>query len=291
MDELSALALISDRLPEAGDDAAIIDDLVLTIDMLHDETDFPSGTTAYTIGWRSVGASLSDIAAMGGTPIGAVAAYGSPTFEPATLDEFIDGAVSVCESVDCSYVGGDLDTHQELTIASAVVGRTPTPVFRSGAAAGEAVYVTGTLGRSAAAIAHMESGETERANTLMQFAPRISTGQSLAGVATAMMDSSDGLARSLYQLAKASNCGFSITSEMLPIAPSLTAISTNAQTKAIHFGEDFELVCTANPAAIAPVIESASIPITRIGSVVESGVTLDGEKLPNKGYEHGSERV
>ncbi|MFT4923457.1 MAG: thiamine-monophosphate kinase, partial [Haloarculaceae archaeon] len=81
MDERDALGRLDTLLPDAGDDAAVIEDLVLTTDMLHDSTDFPAGTTRYTAGWRAVGASLSDVAAMGADALAAVAVYGAPTFE------------------------------------------------------------------------------------------------------------------------------------------------------------------------------------------------------------------
>ena len=81
MDERAALALLSAELEDAGDDAAVVDDLVITTDMLHERTDFPAGTTRYTAGWRAVGASLSDVAAMGAEATAAVAAYAAPAFD------------------------------------------------------------------------------------------------------------------------------------------------------------------------------------------------------------------
>ncbi|MUV89902.1 thiamine-phosphate kinase, partial [Halapricum sp. CBA1109] len=81
MDERTVLGLLADRLPAAGDDAAVVDGLAVTTDMLHERTDFPAGTTRYTAGWRAVGASLSDLAAMGAEPVGAVAVYAAPAFE------------------------------------------------------------------------------------------------------------------------------------------------------------------------------------------------------------------
>jgi len=288
MDERSALALLGDRLPHAGDDAAVVDGLVLTTDMLHETTDFPARTTRYTAGWRAVGASLSDVAAMGADASAAVAVYAAPTFEREAVRAFVDGACEVCGAVDAEYVGGDLDTHGEFTVASTAVGKTDDPVLRSGATPGEAVCVTGTLGRSAAALALFERGDTERANELFRFEPRVAAGRAVTPHATAMMDSSDGLARSLHQLAAASDCGFAIESP-LPIADSVDAVAADADERremGVFFGEDFELVCTLPEEALGVAREASPTPLTRIGTVVADGVTLDGEPLPDRGYTH-----
>ena len=289
MDERAALERLSGRLPHAGDDAAVIDGLVLTTDMLHDRTDFPDGTTRYTAGWRAVGASLSDIAAMGGDPVAAVAVYGAPHFDWTAIAAFVDGAVDVCEAVGSEYVGGDLDGHDEFTVASTVVGRADEPVFRAGASPGEAVCVTGTLGRSGAALELFGRDDIERANALFRFEPRVAAGRTLAGAATAMMDSSDGLARSLHQLAEASDCGFAVESP-LPIDETVDDVASDGTERrelGVFFGEDFELVCTLPEERVADVRADLSVPLARIGTVTESGVTLDGEALPDRGYTHG----
>ncbi len=173
MDERAALRLLADDLPDAGDDAAVIDGHVLTTDMLHETTDFPRGTTRYTAGWRAVGASLSDVAAMGAKAVAGVAVYAAPEFEPTELESFVEGASDVCESVGARYVGGDLDTFEEFTASTTVLGRTDDPVLRSGAKPGDWLCVTGTLGRSAAALRLFESGDVERANDLFRFQPRV----------------------------------------------------------------------------------------------------------------------
>jgi thiamine-monophosphate kinase len=287
MDERAALRRLADRLG-VGDDAAVVDGLALTTDMLHERTDFPDGVTRYTAGWRAVGASLSDLAAMGADAVAAVAVYGAPEFDWAEIAAFVDGASDVCETVDGAYVGGDLDGHREFTVATTALGRAKAPVFRSGASPGEAVCVTGTLGRSGAALRLFERGETDRANDLFRFEPRVPAGRALAGEATAMMDSSDGLARSLHQLAEASDCGFAVESP-LPAADAVAEVADDPDERlelTAFFGEDFELVCTLPEAAVPAVRESLSVPLTRIGTAVESGVTLDGESLPDRGYTH-----
>lgn len=290
MDERAALRMLADRLPDAGDDAAVVDGLVLTTDMLHAAADFPDGTTRFTMGWRAVGASLSDLAAMGAEATAAVAVYGAPTFDSAELDAFVDGAVDVCDAVAARYVGGDLDHHRELTVVASAVGRTENAVRRSGAKPGDLLCVTGTLGRTAAALRRFEDGDHDIGNELFRFEPRVAAGRALASTATAMMDSSDGLARSLHQLAAASGCGFAVDSDTVPIddaVHSVAATPEEAWELATTVGEDFELVFTLDPGAVEGARDQAPIPITVIGEVTRSGVTLDGEPLADEGYTHG----
>ena len=296
MDERTALRLLADTLPAAGDDAAVVDDLVVTTDMLHETTDFPAGTTRYTAGWRAVGASLSDVAAMGVPAIATVAAYAAPEFDSGELRAFVDGARDVAERVDASYVGGDLDTHEEFTVATTAIGRVDDtdPVLRSGASSGELVCVTGTLGRSAAGIRAFERGDEAHGNELFQFTPRVHEGDRLAPHATAMMDSSDGLARSLHQLAEASDCGFAIDADRVPIHDALGPETDERAVweRAVHFGEDFELVCTLPAAGLdlaTSALDALGTPLTVVGRVVErdAGVTVDDEPLADRGYTHG----
>jgi thiamine-monophosphate kinase len=288
MDEQTALALIGDRLSAAGDDCAVVDGQVITTDMLHERTDFPDGTTRYTAGWRAVGASLSDVAAMGADATAAVAVYAAPTFDEEELAAFVDGATGVCETAGAEYVGGDLDGHDEFTVATTALGDTDDPVLRSGAAPGEALCVTGTLGRTATAIRLFERGDVDAANELFRFEPRVAAGQALCGHATAMLDSSDGLARSVHQLCAASDCGANLT-EPLPIDDRVEAVATDATDRrelGVFFGEDFELVCAVPESDLEAARAATPCPLHRVGTVTESGITLDGEPLPDRGYSH-----
>lgn len=289
MNEHAALELLAERLQGAGDDAAIIGDQALTIDMLHDTTDFPDGITDYTVGWRAIGASLSDIAAMGADAQAAVAAYGAPQFDRETLLSVIDGAIDVCQSVGAEYVGGDLDCHPEQTVVSAGLGTAENPVYRSGASPDERICVTGTVGRTAAAMQLFESGATDRANDLFRFSPRVAAGTTLAEYATAMIDASDGVARSLHLLASASECGMDIDPAALPINGALTETVAKQDEQldaALFFGEDFELVCTIPADQFDAAQAACPVALTDIGVVTETGVTINGQPLADEGYEH-----
>ena len=289
MNEREALAAIAADLPAAGDDCAVVGDRVLTTDMLHEATDFPGGVTRYTAGWRAVGASLSDVAAMGADAEAAVAVYAAPAFESDALRSFVRGARDVCEAVGGEYVGGDLDGHAEFTVATTALGATPDPVYRSGASAGEAVCVTGTLGRTAAALDRFGRGDADRGNDLFRFTPRVAAGVALRPHATAMMDSSDGLARSLHQLSEASDCGFSVRGDDVPIDPAVREADDGeaaARERALFVGEDFELVFTLPEDGLDAAREASPTPLTRVGTATDEGVTLDGDPLPDRGYDH-----
>ncbi|QLG27951.1 thiamine-phosphate kinase [Halorarum halophilum] len=309
MDEREALSLLTAELPGAGDDCAVVGDRVLTTDMLHEATDFPDGVTRYTAGWRSVGASLSDVAAMGAESEAAVAAYASPELDAEELLAYVRGARDVCEAVGGEYVGGDLDRTDEFTVATTVLGLAPEPVLRSGASPGEAVCVTGSFGRSAAALrlfqrgngegedGRVEDGEgddgdggdVERGNELFRFTPRVAAGTALRPYATAMMDSSDGLARSLHQLAEASDCGFDVEEAAVPVHPAVTDVADTAAERrelSLFFGEDFELVFTVPEEEFDAAREASPTPLARIGTATASRVEMDGDPLPDRGYDH-----
>ncbi len=287
MNEQNALGVIEELVGAAGDDAAVVGETVISTDMLHETTDFPDGTTRYTAGWRSVGASLSDIAAMGATPTAAVAVYGAPSFEESSLTAFLKGASDVCTLVGAEYVGGDLDGHDEFTVATTAIGTSRQPIYRSGASVGETVCVTGTFGRSAAAL-ELFDADPELANELFQFDPRTSAGGAIAPHAGAMMDSSDGLARSLHQLAAASNCGIAVQREHIPIDDRVQAVATGPEVVTeygLHFGEDFELVFTTD--SVEVVQATCDVPVTPIGRVTDDDtVTIDGVALKNRGFTH-----
>lgn len=293
MDEWTVLAELAQR-HGVGDDCAVLPgagsgggDLLLTTDMLHDATDFPGGVTRETMGWRAAAASLSDVAAMGGEPVACVLAAGSPELE--AVGTIAEGAAAVCDEVGCRYAGGDVDRHAETTLASTVLGRAvEDPVRRSGASPGDAVVVTGALGRTAAALRAFQRGDAARGEALFRFTPRIAAGRMLAHHASAMIDSSDGLAVSLHQLADASGVGFAVEEDRLPAIE-----DAEGREDLVFTGEDYELVATVPGDAVdeaRDAVEEAGgdARLTVIGDCVaaDDGVTMNGDPLPRRGYEH-----
>jgi thiamine-monophosphate kinase len=282
MHEFDALARLTDELGVSDDCAAVGTpdeaNLLLTTDMLHETTDFPDGVTPYTVGWRSAAVSLSDVAGSGGRAVAVVAAYGAPEFDDG-LNGFVRGASEVCESVGAEYVGGDLDAHDERTVVSSALGATDGVVNRSGARVGDAVAVTGALGRTAVALRAFENGDAERGNGLFAFPPRVPEGVALAPYATAMTDISDGVAVGAHNIADASGVGIALDGA-LPLVD-------GAREDDVYVGEDYELLFTLPREAVDEAREAVGeTGITVVGEVVEDGVRLDGEPLRRRGYEH-----
>ncbi len=293
MDEKEALKWLNTRMP-VGDDCFILEwggkKLLVTTDMLHRRTDFPAGATSYTIGWRSAAVSLSDLAAMGGDPKALVIAYGDSEFEREGLEEFLSGAEAVCTRHGARIVGGDLDRHDELTVVTTALGGAENPVTREGAVPGELVAVTGGLGRTGAALELFESGNLDRANELFQFDPRVDLGRKLGPLASTMMDISDGLARSLHQLAETNEVGFRISSDKIPYRAVLEEIVGSREEKeelGLFTGEDYELLLTS-PEENRFDLAKAGAAI--IGKVTEEGVEIvrgrEVTPLPDEGYVH-----
>jgi len=290
MRETDVLRLINARVAASGDDAAILPfrgtNLILTTDMLHRESDFPVGTTARTIGWRSIAVSLSDLAAMGARPLAVLLALADPDLDEGLISGVLDGALSCCKQAGVQLVGGDTDRQHELTLVSTALGETEHPVRRDGARIGDLICVTGELGRTAAGLSLFSTGEIEAANELFCFPPRVAWGMKLADLATSMIDISDGLAHSLHLLATQSGVGVHIEWEHLPITPVLTSqvAGETLQDAVLFTGEDYELLFTAPAGLIAQI--DPSVRFTVIGKVRKQGTLLNNEQLPDRGYEH-----
>ncbi len=289
-----------------GDDCAVLDNgadyLVVTTDMLHRTTDFPQEMTGEDIGWMSVAVSLSDVASMGARPIGVVAAWGIPGDTGAA---FIDGIARGMKDCATRYgtdiVGGDTDQHAELTIVTTALGRVDKDKvkLRSGARAGDLLCVTGYLGTPAAAykvlIEGREAPEKDKKVLIDGFfrpRPRVEEGIRLSKYpqVTAMIDVSDGIGKSVYELSGASHVGFVVDADRLPVRDEAKKLAKSREElldMAVCFGGEFELLFTVAPEGLADIKD---VPFTVIGRAVPEGLTLDdrGSMRPItcKGYEH-----
>jgi len=262
------------------DDCAVVacggELLVATTDMLHEETDFSIGMTDWQIGWMSAAVTLSDIAAMGARPAVILLAVGLD--RSGRLREILEGAKACCAACGAVLAGGDLDSHRELTIVSSGVGFADLVVRRSGAQPGDFIGITGTLGRAQAAL----DGFRQYERFLFEPMPKISEGLKLAqaGV-TAMMDISDGVVISLYDMLDANECGFSIDSALMPLIEGIDP--ARSREYSLFGGGDFELLFTCQP----EIFPQAGINVHVIGSVIEEHTVLvDGEVAPDRGYLH-----
>jgi len=209
-DDRSLLALVRGIVSggQTYDDCAVLEIggewLVVTTDMLHETTDFPDGMTEWQMGWMSVAVTLSDVAAMGATPRAMLLAVGLDRDD--RFVELMQGAGDCCRRYGAELIGGDIDRHDELTVVSTGIG-TVAPehlVRRRGARPGDLVAVTGPLGEAQAGLLGFALHRT----ALLEPQPRVVEGQALGRAgATSMMDISDGLSLSLYDLLEASGYG------------------------------------------------------------------------------------
>ena len=252
--------------------------MVVTTDMLHRTTDFVEGMTDWQAGWMSAAVTLSDIASMGAAPKYLLIAVGLDDWK--SLSGVMQGAQDCCKKYGAAIIGGDIDRHGELTVVTTGLGLVgkDSVVRRKGARPGDLVCITGTPGQAQAWL----DGYLQYEKALFEPQPRVEEGQLLgkAGV-SAMMDDSDGIALSLYDLMSVNGYGFAIDSKKLPLAAGIPL--EQARELALHGGGDYELIFMITPDKF-PV---AGVPSTVIGTVMaEKAVTVDGIPLAKRGYQH-----
>lgn len=283
MDDRELLKKISGiiGLKKVLDDCALIPvkdtNIVVSTDMLHEKTDFPQGMTNRQIGWMCAAASLSDVASSGARPLGVLLAVGIDDYR--RLEDIIRGANDCCMIFGTELSGGDIDRHDELTIVSTGIGMAKRPVLRTGAKCGDLICITGTPGCAQAGL----EGYEEHNKALFEPRPMVYEGQALArNGATSMMDVSDGLIMSLYDMLDANlECGYSIQSDKIPKPPGVAP--KEALMMALYGGGDFGLLFTINPLDF-PVEGVAATPIGMV--IDEQGVFMDGVIVERKGYLH-----
>ena len=264
------------------DDCAVLpcgeQQMVVTTDMLHQTTDFVLGMTDWQIGWMSAAVTLSDIASMGAAPKYLLIAVGLDRWEQ--LSGVMQGAKDCCSKFGAAIIGGDIDRHGELTVVTTGLGLVETQhlVRRSGAQPGDLVCLTGTPGQAQARL----EGFLQHEKALFEPQPRVEEGQMLArGGISAMMDDSDGIALSLYDLMSVNDCGFAIDSAMLPLPAGVP--DNEARELALYGGGDYELIFTLPPEC-HPV---KGVRYTVIGTGIPDRVVLvDGAPPERRGYQH-----
>jgi thiamine-monophosphate kinase len=284
-----------------NDDCAVIDAgerfLVATTDMLHRKTDFPDIMNPWQIGWMAVAVNLSDIAAMGADPAGVLMAAGLPQeADLYFIDELFSGFGDCAAYYGTRIIGGDTDSHQELTITGTALGFVEKELVlrRRGARPGDLLCTTGELGGAGGGLWAWQQGRLDSPliEKLLEPEPRLAEGRALAQsrAVTAMMDNSDGLALSLSDLAGVSQVGFVVHEENLPVAEGLEEMvgKEKALDMVMSFGGDFELVFTVRPEGLEAARKACDL--TAIGLVVSEGIWMEkgGERrrVEARGYEH-----
>jgi thiamine-monophosphate kinase len=284
-----------------GDDCAVLrppagHELVVTTDLTLEGTHFRRDWhPPDSVGYKCLARGLSDIAAMGATPMAAFLSLGLPQdVRQSGVKGFFHGFMRLANQYTVTLAGGDIAESKRGIVADImVIGSLPRgrSVVRSGAQPGDIIYVTGALGESAAMLEQLmkrgkKAAKDDPLSRHFYPDPRLEVGQYLRArkLATSMIDLSDGLSTDLDHICKESKCGASIVRDLVPMA---TGVGSRI---ALDGGEDYELLFTANPSKRIP-IEIAGVPVTEIGWITkEKGVKLiEGartRKLVARGWEH-----
>lgn len=326
-DELIAAIsrLLSDEQPgvviRLGDDAAVLEPAagqqILTTDLLVEGVHFERASISpHDLGAKSVAVNVSDVAAMGGSPRAALTSIGlSSDIEVAWVMELYGGMRDACAEYALSLVGGDTNRADVVVVSVTVVGEVAPgrAVTRSGARAGDAIVVTGSLGAAAGGFLLSRANPSKTAEALSEPwgralldalarpVARVGEGQTLArSGAHAMIDVSDGLTKDLSRLCRASGVGARLELPAVPVAEPLLAgaasLGVDALQLALGGGEDYELLATLEEAdaesAARALDERFGVTLSTVGTIIEGAglvaVDADGKQTPlePKGWDH-----
>lgn len=251
---------------------------------------------------------LSDIAAKGGFPVGLLFATSyPPDSELEVVLEITRGLADCANIYGTSVIGGDTKEGCDITITGIAVGKVKKTMLmrRKGAMPGDVLYTTGTVGRGGTAMVKLLNNTDTQIATreLLEIEPRITLARQIArtGCVTSAMDTSDGLASALYQLAEINDVGIQVEWEEnnFPLYKDAVRVSRAFNiplTDFIFYGGDYEVVFTVRGEVhqeFEKKCRRLHLPVTRIGTVTnKKGVVLlkDGRisSIPNSGYEHFS---
>jgi thiamine-monophosphate kinase len=286
-----------------ADDCAILRlstgyELLVTTDLCVEDVHFRQAWhPAVVVGHRCLARGLSDIAAMGGEPLACFLSLGFPEdLSQAWANNFLRGLLRLAKGFRIQLAGGDISAAPKITADIVVTGQVPKgkAILRSGARPGDRIYVTGSLGASAATLKQLFTGKKlkpERSNPHFYPMPRIQVGSWLLKnrVASAMIDISDGISVDLAHICEESGVAAIVTANKLPIGKGADL------HLALHGGEDYELLFTAPKRTKVPS-QVAGVDITEIGEIrnrrdYSSAIQILGDNgkvrpLPQRGWQH-----
>ncbi|SMF23322.1 thiamine-phosphate kinase [Alteromonadaceae bacterium Bs31] len=269
-----------------GDDCSLLQlpaekQLAISVDTLLADVHFPADGDPEAIAERALCVSLSDLAAMGAKPLWFTLALTLPEANEAWVSAFSRGLFRAANTYGCELVGGDT-TRGPLSISVQVMGSVEPHLAmkRSGAAVGDLLFVSGTLGDGAAALAVL-NGSIKVDDESSQYLsgryyhpePRLALAQTLAPLASAAIDVSDGLVADLGHICKASSVAATVFVERLPLSSAILKCAATPQQYqwALSGGDDYQLCFTVAPANIAQVEQliAAGLDATNIGEITE----------------------
>lgn len=292
----------SDVVQGIGDDCAVVDvapeqQLVMTTDTLASGVHFPAEARPQDIGHKALAVSLSDLASMGAKPRWVLLNLSLPRADAAWLEAFAEGFFAMAQAAEVQLIGGDT-IKAPLAVGVQALGLVPrgAALLRSGAQAGDDIYVSGDLGGAGLGLKCHRERQPLTAELQQKFhrpIPRCALGERLRGIASACIDISDGLLQDLGHIAQASQVGAKLELERIPRNPDLSDLSMHDQLAlALNAGDDYELCFTAAP-SWRPTISTWRQPdCYRVGSVVAAPIGVqcaaaDGSiKAFDRGYDH-----
>lgn len=243
-----------------GDDAACVrvppqHDLLISTDTLVSGVHFLSHWDPYDIACKAVMVNVSDMAAMGATPLWITLALTMPTCDESWLQRFSEGLRDSLNPYQLALIGGDT-TKGPLSITITIHGTVPEgrAVRRSGAKPNDVIYVSGTLGAAALAVAFLSRDDTDKndyalsMNALLHPIPRVDLAPLLQTYASAAIDISDGLLADLQHICVASGVGARLSWDSIPVNALVTKyFGSNAIDFALRGGDDYQLCFTVDP--------------------------------------------
>jgi thiamine-monophosphate kinase len=278
-----------------GDDAAVVApapgcELVVSVDMLVEGRHFLPDVDPATLGHKTLAVNLSDLAAMGATPRWALLAVALPDDDERWLAAFARGLFALADRYDVALIGGDT-TRGPRNLCVTIIGEVPagTAITRAGAAVGDDVYVSGTLGDAALGLALLQGrvvlprdDSSQSRARLETPEPRVALGLRLRGVASAALDVSDGLTGDLQHILDASRVGAVIDMPLIPRSSAMELLLAGAQRElalqcVLAGGDDYELCFAASPsarAAIQAIAGATGVALTRIGCITAERVLI-----------------
>ncbi|MBT4161409.1 MAG: thiamine-phosphate kinase [Gammaproteobacteria bacterium] len=288
-----------------GDDCAILTfaadrETCVSTDTLVESVHFPAGCPPSVVAARTLGANLSDLAAMGAEPHSFLLAVTLPEIDQNWLAQFSEALAVLIDRYKVPLVGGNL-SKGSLSLTVTIIGQTPRgeAVRRDGAQAGDDIYVTGTLGDAARGLELVRSGDYTGylASRYCEPIPRIEAGVALRDFASSMIDLSDGLMADLGHICEASQLGAVVETKALPLSPQLleTTKQESAVRMALYSGDDYELCFTVHPdktQQMLAALKEIGMTATRIGQMRRDpkvlAVDVDGKPIKHggSGYQH-----
>lgn len=279
-----------DVLIPAGDDAAVLlppsqSRLAVTTDTMVAGVHFDDCVSAHALGYKLVAVNMSDLAAMGAEPAWASLALTLPDYDELWLSGFSEGLFAGLADFQCALVGGDI-TQGPLTLTITAQGFLPpqSVMTRTGAKPGDRIYVSGTLGDAALALAlqqgriHAEETPMDRQaleQRLLYPSPRVMLGLGIRDFASSAIDLSDGLGGDLEHILAASKVGARISLAALPTSAEVAKVATDKTRWQLQLfgGDDYELCFTAAPTwqkDIERISHELALPITEIGVIEQA---------------------